>query len=843
MAKDLELNVLLKAIDKATGPLKKIDRASKGTADALKQTATRLNALERAQGDLDSFKKLKKAAQENTRAQAAETEKIRELTRAIKETDGPTKQLNRQRNAAIRRADELKRKTAGQNRELEELRRSIASARKGTESLSEMQRRLARETGQVTKQLDRQQAALSRVARRAQRLQHLKQARQTNFSRRSEMQGRLYETAAIGATVALPIAAAINFESTMADLNKVANLTPKELKAVRRQILAMSREMPMAADEIGAIMTAAAQSGIAKKEIADFTRSAIKMGIAFDIAGGDAGTLMAKWRTGMKLTQKQAVGLADAINYLSNHMAATAAEIADIEKRVGAYAKAAGIGERQTAALGASMVAAGAAPERAARAIKRMTVNLTAGKSATKTVKDALDALGMSSEKMAQRMQKDASGAILDLLERIKKLDAAKRPAILTQIFGANLVSAIAPLLGNLDQLKYALGAVADKSKTAGSMQKEYQSRVQTTANDLQLLKNQTIAVGVALGNKLLPTVSKVAGELGKFMNKVAELADRFPAATKAIVATVAALVALKVAAFAGGYAFLLLKGGVLTAITIMTKLRGALTLVAIGIRAIGVAIAANPIVIAIAAIAAAAYLIYKYWDPIKQFFVGLWDKVKAAFDGGIGSIAKLLVNWSPLGLIYKGIQAALGALGVELPAKFSDLGGMLIDGLIKGIKGAFGSLKQAVSNIGSSVIGWFKDKLGIHSPSRVFADLGRFTLQGYERGIARQQAGTLKQVDRFARRVRMAGAGLALGVASMPALAGGIGIDHRPPVRAGASARPAQINLGGIHIHAAPGMDERALAEYVAAEVQRALTQAQHDAAAERRSALYDTE
>jgi hypothetical protein len=76
--------------------------------------------------------------------------------------------------------------------------------------------------------------------------------------------------------------------------------------------------------------------------------------------------------------------------------------------------------------------------------------------------------------------------------------------------------------------------------------------------------------------------------------------------------------------------------------------------------------------------------------------------------------IGKLLINWSPVGLLYKAFAAALKYLGVDLPAKFTDFGGHLIDGLINGIKNKWESLKTTVTDMGDSVGGWFKEKLGI---------------------------------------------------------------------------------------------------------------------------------
>lgn len=44
----------------------------------------------------------------------------------------------------------------------------------------------------------------------------------------------------------------------------------------------------------------------------------------------------------------------------------------------------------------------------------------------------------------------------------------------------------------------------------------------------------------------------------------------------------------------------------------------------------------------ALAAIGAAAYLIYKYWEPIKEFFAGLWAGIKDIFKGALDWITGL---------------------------------------------------------------------------------------------------------------------------------------------------------------------------------------------------------
>ncbi|MCO0009303.1 phage tail tape measure protein [Escherichia coli] len=152
----------------------------------------------------------------------------------------------------------------------------------------------------------------------------------------------------------------------------------------------------------------------------------------------------------------------------------------------------------------------------------------------------------------------------------------------------------------------------------------------------------------------------------------------------------------------------------------------------------IGRALMMNPIGLVITAVAAAAYLIYRNWGAVSGWFKQRWADIQEAFNGGIVGTGKLLINWSPAGLLYKAFAAALKYLGVDLPAKFTDFGGHLVDGLINGIKNKWESLKSSVTGMGDSISGWFSEKLGIHSLSRVFMGFGDNIAQGAAIGLQR---------------------------------------------------------------------------------------------------------
>ncbi|MFJ4141416.1 phage tail tape measure protein [Pseudomonas sp. NPDC089734] len=187
----------------------------------------------------------------------------------------------------------------------------------------------------------------------------------------------------------------------------------------------------------------------------------------------------------------------------------------------------------------------------------------------------------------------------------------------------------------------------------------------------------------------------------------------------------------------------------------------------------LGRALLMNPIGLAITGIALAAYLIYRYWEPIKSFFTGLWSEIKAGFSGGFAGIASVITNFSPMGLFYRAFAGIANYFGIELPGKFTDFGGMIIDGLINGISNKLESAKGVVVGVGSSIKSWFTETLGIQSPSRVFIGYGANISEGAAIGISSQ-----------ADQVRQA----ALGMASQTAVQMGV------PNLAGAT----QANMAG---------------------------------------------
>ena len=71
-----------------------------------------------------------------------------------------------------------------------------------------------------------------------------------------------------------------------------------------------------------------------------------------------------------------------------------------------------------------------------------------------------------------------------------------------------------------------------------------------------------------------------------------------------------------------------------------------------------------------------------------------------------------------------------------SIPGQVVSVGGQIIQGMVDGVVGAAGRLIDAVGGAVSDAIGWAKGLLGIASPSKVFREIGQFTMQGAALGV-----------------------------------------------------------------------------------------------------------
>lgn len=342
--------------------------------------------------------------------------------------------------------------------------------------------------------------------------------------------GTLGRIAAIGATylsldrgIRGTAGAAIEFESAFADVKKVVEATDSQFLNMRKSILRLSTAIPITASGFAAIYAAAGQSGIANEELESFAEATAKVATAWETPVDQTGEALAKIKTALRRDVKDTVLLADAINEIGNVSAANSPDLLEYTNRVAAFAETAGFSAEQALAFGGAMIGSGFEPEVAATSFRNLTKALTTGENATKRQRLAFQRLGLDGIKVAKGMQKDAVKTTLTVLDRIKKLPEWQQISIMEAVFGSE-ARALAPLLKSTEEVERLLKMVGDKANYAGSSFKEYETRAKTTANSLQLLRNNLSAIGIEMGDRMLPAINEGAAGI---LDLLKSLGDR----------------------------------------------------------------------------------------------------------------------------------------------------------------------------------------------------------------------------------------------------------------------------------------------------------------------------
>lgn len=178
--------------------------------------------------------------------------------------------------------------------------------------------------------------------------------------------------------------------------------------------------------------------------------------------------------------------------------------------------------------------------------------------------------------------------------------------------------------------------------------------------------------------------------------------------------------------------------------------LAGVVRVFTVAIPAIVGAIGLVPLAI-IAAVALAGLAIFHWWDDIKAFF-------------------KPAIAW------------------------MEDIGGKLIDAMVRGIMGALDSVGDSIASVCETIIDAVTGGLKISSPSKVMQQLGQFTSEGFALGIE----GKTSRIDQAARAsVAPAPAvrdGFGSAVATSAARAGDVHVTIRQITVNGGSGRPKEI-------------------------------------------------
>lgn len=355
-----------------------------------------------------------------------------------------------------------------------------------------------------------------------------------------------YITAPLVALGKVAFDASADFETSVTSINKILDLTPPKLEAMRGQILDLSNTLKVVdPNKIAAVAAAAAQYGIAGDEVIKFTETVGKMAFAFDLPADEAGESAAKIRNIFKLSVDEMNDLGGTINELSNNMAASAKEITKVLPRVSGLAAQAGLTYRETAALSGAILSLGVAPAKAGTGLNFLIGSMNTATVGSARFRQGIQLVGYSAKEMEEDIRSRGSDSILDFLEKLNSLDAATRSRAIALIGGKEYSDDLGMMSGNVELFRRALTLANDEQATATSLQREFDIQTNTTASEVARAQVSLQKLAIVVGDALLPPVNALLDQIIPITQGLADWAKENPKIIQGIVYVGAALAAI----------------------------------------------------------------------------------------------------------------------------------------------------------------------------------------------------------------------------------------------------------------------------------------------------------
>ncbi|WP_126285007.1 hypothetical protein [Burkholderia stagnalis] len=311
------------------------------------------------------------------------------------------------------------------------------------------------------------------------------------------------------------------------------------------------------------------------------------------------------------------------------------------------------------------------------------------------------------------------------------------------------------------------------------------------------------------IGERVTPIYNKALDLTATAIGKVVGFMREHRTAANVIVTTLTVLAGLFVAVGTLASVF----GTVLGSIAV---LRFAMSTVS-ALNMIRVAVATNPLLLFFSALAIAAIYIWQHWDTLGPMFIAMWEGIKGAFGAAADWIA---AKWDAT------VEWVMGAVGGisdwfnGLGAGFMEIGGNLISALIDGITNRLGALKDTIGNLGTSALGWLREKLGLQAADAAGDGAASNAVAGTAR--AARTVGTIATAASLV--ATPAFAANSSTAAAAPLARFNTPLDYRQPLMAPAAAASAAPASGPITINIAPspGANPNDIARQVRAELER---------------------
>ncbi|ENA3336338.1 phage tail tape measure protein [Escherichia coli] len=629
--KTLDIRVAFSAVDRLTRPAENARRLMGQFGDSIQRTQGAIKNLER---QARSFERARDAV---SKADAGIVKARRQLNALNQLQRTGTVLSEKQQKLMQQLSTRLERLNESRTREIQKMRELGGELKRHGISLTDSDNTIQqaiRRTEQYNNQLERERQALARVTRARER-----------YSRAQETAGKLKTggALAIGAAAAGGYAAgrflqpAIGFGKEMSRVQALTRIDKNspQFKALREQALKLGSETQFTASDAASGQSFLAMAGFTPQAIQAALPGVLNMALAGGVELGETADIGSNILTQFNLTADQMDRVGDTLTAAFTRTNTDLRALGETMKYTGPVAAKLGISLEEAAAMAGMLANNGL---RGSDAGTAMRASLSRLASPPKAAADALKELGVSVADARGKMR-PMEDVLLDLYKATQKYGQVDQVSFFKDIAGEEAFVGLQTLVaaagsGELQKLTRELqGARGEADRVAKVM-------ADNLDGDLKNLDSAWEGLRIRISDLVDGPLRSVTQWLTRVLEKITSLAQAHPVLTRQLLIAGGALLAmtatigslsLVIGVLYGKLATLRLGFDILTrsmnVVRVLPALWGMLTG---SVSLLGGAIGAlfSPVGLIVAALAGAAVLIWKYWDPIRAFFAGVFSGI-----------------------------------------------------------------------------------------------------------------------------------------------------------------------------------------------------------------------
>lgn len=666
--------------------------------------------------------KLTTALKDVDKALSTTQSSLRDVNKLLKLDPGNTELLAQKHRLLGEAVSETKEKLATLKTAAEQANSALANGEITQSQYDALQREII-ETEQKLKDLERQaensSVALQKIGQVGDKLQ----AVGDKVSGVGETLTKSVTAPVVGLGTAA-VATAANFESSMSQVQATMGITKDAMSMVNGESVntmdtlsalakQMGSETAFSASECAEALNYLALAGYDTQEMCDTLPTVLNLAAAGGIDLASASDMVTDAMSALGMGTDEATTMVDQMAKTSSTTNTSVAQLGDAILTIGATAKSVkgGTAELNTA-LGI-LANNGIKGAEGGTHLRNVILSL---QNPTDKAAACMEQLGVDVYDSEGNMR-SLNDVLGDLNTSMDGMTSAEKSNIIATIFNKTDLAAVNALLANTgeswDTLQQSI------TESGGAAQQMADTQLDNLQGQLTILKSALEGLAISIGELLMPVIKNIVAGIQSFVDWLNSLDE----GTKQTIVTIGLIVAAVGPVLIVIGKVISAVGTILSVVSKIGPVIGAVKTAATGLFTI---LAANPIGLVVAAVAALIAIFVALWnncEGFREFWIGLWEGIKAAaiavwealssfFQGAWEAIVNLAQTiWGGIGDFFSGLWEAISSTAQAVWGAISGFLSGLWSGIVSaaqtiwsGITEFFSGLWQGISTTAQTV-------------------------------------------------------------------------------------------------------------------------------------------